>query len=599
MKIAKRASFLPLIFGATLVAAIVSAPESASGLEKPGNAVIPGALPPVKDSVSGEIGDAELALRSRRALMAALGARSADGSRSGGVIPTRSAQAFGKGSVTLSDELLPEMGQLMSSVSGTVDEPSGSVFLPTESGESCPGFYILRTHPGEASEAGRFGAELTLAGDGLRTLQGGLNFGGRAISQITGFSAFSIANAAGEDQVVDIGISVSRPGNLLLERRAGGDTVSTPVDQLIDAGESSISVVVPPGFYVIRYTPAASASTSYAISALTSFTDRPGGGFQGGAVVGGYHDPSMASGENRSTGFASFCIAEPFDVDVAVLSRPTYGSSGARDLDFSVSSGDGQLFLDTRRNGPGVVTRDCPECPDMIAIPAGSFSMGAKPDEPQQFGEQPQHTVSVPAFLMGRTEVTFAQWEICVDEGGCPHDPDDHGWGRGERPVINVTWEDAQQYVQWLSDHTGHQYRLPTEAEWEYAARGGTGGRYNTGDCISTLQANFQGGAPAPGCPGGEFRKQTVPVGRFLPNAWGLSDMHGNVWEWVEDCWAWGYWGEIPVDGSARMDGDCNQAVLRGGSWAMGGRSIRSATRARDNRDTGNHFRGFRVARYP
>lgn len=240
---------------------------------------------------------------------------------------------------------------------------------------------------------------------------------------------------------------------------------------------------------------------------------------------------------------------------------------------------------------------DCASCPNMIAIAGGSFTMGAPADEPQSsWTERPQHTVDVPGFLLSATPVTFEQWDACVADGGCNHDPDDQGWGRGTRPVINVTWNDAQEYVQWLSTQSGENYRLPSEAEWEFAARAGTTGRYHTGNCIDTDQANFQGGAPAPLCPGGVFREETTPVATFPANNWGLYDMHGNVWEWVQDCWNTSYNG-APDDGSAWDSGDCSRAVLRGGSWSMGGRSIRSATRAYDQRDVRIQYRGFRVAR--
>ncbi len=245
----------------------------------------------------------------------------------------------------------------------------------------------------------------------------------------------------------------------------------------------------------------------------------------------------------------------------------------------------------------GSTFQDCPQCPEMVEVPAGNFTMGSPDSEPQRsLVERPQRVVDVPAFALGVTEVTFDQWDACVADGGCSNDPDDNGWGRGDRPVINVSWNDAQDYVQWLSSETGETYRLPSEAEREYATRAGTTGRFNTGDCITSEQANFRDFAPATDCPGGEYRQQTLPVKSFDANAWGLYDMHGNVWEWVQDCWNFNYF-DAPIDGSAWMDGDCSQAVLRGGSWAFGGRGVRSAARARDSRDVGNRFRGFRVAR--
>ncbi|MCH8479781.1 MAG: hypothetical protein LAT56_17850, partial [Wenzhouxiangella sp.] len=227
------------------------------------------------------------------------------------------------------------------------DEPSAVVALETDPDLSCPGFYVLRTHAGPGSEAGRFGAELNLTGSGRRTLQGGLNFGGRATASVRGFSAFNIANSADEQQEVEIEVTVGASGQLILERRSGGSVVATPIDEPVSAGTSTHSAIVEPGFYVVAFTPETNASTSYLVSALTSYIDRPGGGFQGGVVVGGYHDPERASGSSESTGFAGFCIAEDRNVVVEVLSRPTYGSSGSTSMAFSLSR-SGQVVYDSR-----------------------------------------------------------------------------------------------------------------------------------------------------------------------------------------------------------------------------------------------------------
>ncbi len=254
----------------------------------------------------------------------------------------------------------------------------------------------------------------------------------------------------------------------------------------------------------------------------------------------------------------------------------------------------GQVIFQDRFE-PGF--KDCPDCPTMVMIPAGSFVQGSPPDEPESHSdERPQRTVNVPAFAMGQYEVTFEEWDACVADSGCSHNPDDEGWGRGDRPVVNVNWHDAQEYVTWLSNQTGHDYRLPSESEWEYATRAGTTGRFNTGDCITTDQANFNGNYPAQGCPIGIDRDQTLPVGGFAPNAFGLYDTHGNVWEQVQDCWNGSYEG-APTDGSAWMSGDCGSGVSRGGAWFGYGLFLRSA-----NRSLGNPFyrafhAGFRVAR--
>ena len=168
--------------------------------------------------------------------------------------------------------------------------------------------------------------------------------------------------------------------------------------------------------------------------------------------------------------------------------------------------------------------------------------------------------------------------------------PDDEGWGRDNRPVINVSWEDAQSYVKWLSEQTGHAYRLPTEAEWEYAARAGTTTAYSWGNDVGRNLANCDG------CGSQWDEDRTAPVGSFPPNAFGLHDMHGNVREWVEDCWNASYSG-APTDGSAWRSGDCGNRVFRSGDWLWFSGSLRSADRdsnAPGYRSNGN---GFRVAR--
>ncbi len=251
--------------------------------------------------------------------------------------------------------------------------------------------------------------------------------------------------------------------------------------------------------------------------------------------------------------------------------------------------------------------RDCDTCPPMVSVPAGSFSMGAPESEPwSESLERPQRTVSVPAFAIGAYEVTFADWDRCVAEGGCGgYSPPDGGWGRGDQPVIDVSWDDAQLYVAWLSRKTGETYRLPTEAEWEYAARAGTTSPFNTGGTISLQQANFDGSWTYPDSvwvSGFKYRGRTVPVGTFAPNAFGLHDVHGNVWEWVQDCYF--SYEHAPSDGRAsegrgdahqrRQPGYCDR-VVRGGSESDVRRNIRSANRGMGRWVGG--FVGFRVAR--
>jgi formylglycine-generating enzyme required for sulfatase activity len=234
---------------------------------------------------------------------------------------------------------------------------------------------------------------------------------------------------------------------------------------------------------------------------------------------------------------------------------------------------------------PGDIFRDCPDCEELVVVPAGEFDMGST----QEPAEGPVHHVVIGRpFAIGRREVTFAQWDQCLAAGGCKFSPADQGWGRGERPVINVSWDDTKDFIGWLSKRTGQAYRLPTEAEWEYAARGGAATPYWWGKDIGT------GRAQCADC--GEPARQTVPTGSFRPNAFGLYDTAGNAAEWVQDCWNPSYRG-APHDGSAWTSGDCSLHVLRGGSFANKATSLRSAARFRYDEDVRYYANGFRVAR--
>ena len=241
----------------------------------------------------------------------------------------------------------------------------------------------------------------------------------------------------------------------------------------------------------------------------------------------------------------------------------------------------------------GDVFRDCLHCPLMVVVPSGSFIMGSSPWERQGFTtESPRHWVRIELpFAVGVHEVTFAEWDACVRDGGCGvYSPHDGGWGRRSRPVIRVNWHDAQAYVEWLSRETGEAYRLLSESEWEYAARAGTVTRYWWGDDIGRNRANCDGCASRWG---GE---STARAGSFAANAFGLHDAHGNVWEWVQDCWTEHYDG-APGDGSTWESGDCDHRVLRGGSFASWPWTLRSAYRNRNHTDNLSHDVGFRVAR--
>ena len=227
--------------------------------------------------------------------------------------------------------------------------------------------------------------------------------------------------------------------------------------------------------------------------------------------------------------------------------------------------------------------------PQMVVIPSGSFQMGCVSGIDCEDNEKPVREVKIDSFALSKYEVTFEEYDAFTDATGRER-AEDEGWGRGRRPVVNVSWHDAIAYTEWLSDQTGKTYRLPSEAEWEYAARAGTETVYSWGDNIDYDRANCDG------CVSAWENKQTAPVGSFEANSWGVYDMHGNVWEWVQDCWRPSYRG-VPTDGSAGVRGDCNRRVLRGGSWRSGPGSLRSADRDRITSEGRHDFIGFRVAR--
>ena len=242
---------------------------------------------------------------------------------------------------------------------------------------------------------------------------------------------------------------------------------------------------------------------------------------------------------------------------------------------------------------PGETFQDCDECPKMV-VPSGEFRMGSPARERGPRYERPLHRVRIDyRFAVGVYEVTFDEWYACIDGGGCgnylPDIPDDI-WDRENRPVINVSWDDAQSYVRWLSAQTGKSYRLLSESEWEYVARAGTETAYSWGDSIGVNRANCKG------CSSAWDSTRTAPVGSFAANAWGVYDMHGNVWEWVQDCWK-GDYEDAPTDGSARESREGCSRVTRGGSWSDSPRDLRSAKRDLWSTDFRSYDLGFRVAR--
>ena len=278
-----------------------------------------------------------------------------------------------------------------------------------------------------------------------------------------------------------------------------------------------------------------------------------------------------------------------------------------------LSEAEGRLSASREEAGPGGRLavgrkfRDCALCPEMVIVPSGSFRMGSPgSEEDRDDNEGPRHDVRIDyRFAVGLYEVTFAEWDACANGGGCSgYFPEDEGWGRGNRPVINVSWRDAQEYIKWLSEKTGSSYRLLSESEWEYAARAGTATARYWGES-SEDQCGYANGADeaaqqynsswaVASCDDGTYR--TAPAGSYVSNEFGLHDVLGNVWEWVADCWNGSYAG-APVDGRARETGDCSKRVLRGGSWFNGPGFLRSALRYRNATGYRSNLSGFRVAR--
>lgn len=236
--------------------------------------------------------------------------------------------------------------------------------------------------------------------------------------------------------------------------------------------------------------------------------------------------------------------------------------------------------------------RECArDCPEMIVIPPGSLMMGSPATEAGRFdNEGPQQHVTIARpFAVSEYPVTFDEWEACVAVGGCPQ-VSDSGFGRGTRPVVNVTWGEAQRYVAWLSRMTDRRYRLPSEAEWEYVARAGTTTAYWWGGDVGRGNANCNG------CGSRWDGVKTAPVGSFGVNPFGIHDAHGNIVQWVADCYHDNHEGASP-DGAPRTTGDCSRRTIRGGSWYMGTRTVRAAYRSGGEEGNRVGDRGFRVAR--
>ncbi len=304
-------------------------------------------------------------------------------------------------------------------------------------------------------------------------------------------------------------------------------------------------------------------------------------------VLGGFADPAQAA-----------CSLD----NIVVLAKAGYSKA---EIEAKCNSG---ATVDAAKDPSAVspelkasprVFRDCPVCPEMVELPAGRFVMGAPASDANgSASERPQHEVSIRPFVLGKYVVTFAEWDACVADGGCNgYKPDDQGWGRGNRPVVNVNWQDATAYVAWLNiklQQAGgigdRPYRIPSEAEWEYAARAGTTTRFWWGEELGIDNANCDG------C-GGKSQNKTVPVGSFRPNPFGLYDVAGNVSQFTADCSTENYVG-APIDGSPVSGVNACKRVQRGGNYYGASGWLPSATRMQIyDADQREQSAGFRVAR--
>lgn len=222
---------------------------------------------------------------------------------------------------------------------------------------------------------------------------------------------------------------------------------------------------------------------------------------------------------------------------------------------------------------------------EWVSIPAGTFTMGSPESEVDRSSDEIQHKVTLSAFKMSKYAVTFEQYDLFCEAAGRSK-PSDEGWGRGKRPVINVSWHDAAAFADWMG------CRLPTEAEWEYACRAGTTTPFNTGNNLTSNQANYNGNYPYNNNAKGIYRGKTMPIGSFTSNAWGLYDMHGNVWEWCSD-----WYGNYPNTTQTNPKGPASGSyrVLRGSSWYLDANYCRSAFRGHSSPGDRDSYIGFRL----
>jgi formylglycine-generating enzyme required for sulfatase activity len=244
--------------------------------------------------------------------------------------------------------------------------------------------------------------------------------------------------------------------------------------------------------------------------------------------------------------------------------------------------------------------KECPDCPEMVVVPQGTFMMGTPATEPERSkGEDPVHQVTIAKpFAVARFSISFDDWDACLADGGCRGNRlDDHGYGRGRLPVQSVKYSDAEAYLSWLSRKAGRTYRLPSESEREYFTRAGTTTPFWFGKTITPQNAAYRYSMNYTNGPSGEDRKAPAPVDSYAPNPFGLYQVHGNVYEWTQDCYNKRYTEDTPNDGSPWLEGNCAEHMVRGGEWNGWAATLRSGYRySMLGEGAGGNY-GFRVVR--
>jgi formylglycine-generating enzyme required for sulfatase activity len=242
--------------------------------------------------------------------------------------------------------------------------------------------------------------------------------------------------------------------------------------------------------------------------------------------------------------------------------------------------------------------KECDVCPEMVVVPKGSFMMGTPANEPDRFkGEDPIHRVTLARpFAVGRFTISFDEWDACLADGGCGGNKgNDKGFGRGRMPAQGIDFEAAKSYLAWLSRKVGRSYRLPSESEREYFTRAGTTTPFWFGNTISAQNANYQASTPYGSGPHGPDSKGPAVVDSYAPNPFGLYQVHGNVYEWTEDCFNKRYTEDTPADGAPWLEGDCHKRMLRGGTWDWSANMVRSGYREAAIVESGYSFRVVRT----